>query len=177
MTGASRVPRTRVTDRLARIEGAPANEFVTVGRVGRPHGREGAFVVEDASEAPERLAVGAALLVDRRPARVVESKRAGGRLVVRLDRDAPRGARLEVPRAALPSLGPDTYYVFELQGLEVVEEGGEPLGRVRDVVPYPANDVLELDSGLDLPLVEACVREIDLEAGRILVTRGFAAPG
>jgi 16S rRNA processing protein RimM len=152
-------------------------ELVSIGRVGRPHGRDGAFVVEDASEAPERLAVGAGLLLGGEPARVVESKRAGGRLVVRLDRDAPRGARLEVPRASLPALGPDTYYVFELQGLEVVEEGGERLGRVRDVVPYPANDVLELDSGLDLPLVEACVRAIDLDAGRILVTRGFAAPG
>jgi 16S rRNA processing protein RimM len=145
--------------------------------VGRPHGRDGAFVVEDASEAPERLAVGAKLLLDGEPARVVESKLAGGRRVVRLDRAAPRGARLEVPRAALPALGPDTYYVFELRGLEVVEEGGERLGRVRDVVPYPANDVLELDTGLDLPLVEACVRAIDLDAGRILVTRGFAAPG
>jgi 16S rRNA processing protein RimM len=152
-------------------------DLVPIGRVGRPHGRDGAFVVEDASEAPERLAVGARLLVGGEPARVVESKRAGGRPVVRLDRDAPRGARLEVPRAALPALGPDSYYVFELQGLEVVEEGGERLGRVRDVVPYPANDVLELDSGLDLPLVEACVRAIDLDAGRILVTRGFAAPG
>jgi 16S rRNA processing protein RimM len=152
-------------------------DLVPIGRVGRPHGRDGAFVVEDASEAPERLAVGARLLVDGEPARVVESKQAGGRRVVRLDCDAPRGARLEIPRAKLPALGPDTYYVFELQGLEVVEEGGERLGRVRDVVPYPANDVLELDSGLDLPLVEACVRAIDLEAGRILVTRGFAAPG
>ena len=152
-------------------------ELVAIGRVGRPHGREGAFVVEDASEAPERLAVGADLLVDGEPTRVVESKRAGGRPVVRLDRDPPRGARLEVPRASLPALDADTYYVFELQGLEVVEEGGELLGRVRDVVPYPANDVLELDTGLDLPLVEACVREIDLEHGRILVTRGFAAPG
>ena len=152
-------------------------DLVPIGRVGRPHGREGAFVVEEASEAPERLAVGAHLLVDGEPARVVESKQAGGRRVVRLDRDAPRGARLEVPRATLPALGPDTYYVFELRGLEVVEEGGERLGRVRDVVPYPANDVLELDSGLDLPLVEACVRAIDLDAGRILVTRGFAAPG
>ena len=152
-------------------------ELVSIGRVGRPHGRDGAFVVEDASEAPERLAAGAELLLDGEPARVVESKLAGGRRVVRLDRDAPRGARLEVPRAQLPALDPDTYYVFELRGLEVVEEGGERLGRVRDVVPYPANDVLELDSGLDLPLVEACVRAIDLDAGRILVTRGFAAPG
>ena len=152
-------------------------ELVTVGRVGRPHGRDGAFVVEDASEAPERLTVGAELLLDGEPARVLESKRAGGRPVVRLDRDAPRGARLEIPKASLPRLGEDTYYVFELQGLEVVAEGGERLGRVRDVVPYPANDVLELDTGLDLPLVEACVRAIDLDAGRILVTRGFAAPG
>jgi 16S rRNA processing protein RimM len=152
-------------------------ELVPIGRVGRPHGRDGAFVVEDASEAPERLALGAELLLDGEPARVVESKVAGGRRVVRLDRDAPRGARLEVPRAQLPALGPDTYYAFELRGLEVVEEGGERVGRVRDVVPYPANDVLELDTGLDLPLVEACVREIDLDAGRILVARGFAAPG
>jgi 16S rRNA processing protein RimM len=152
-------------------------DLVPIGRVGRPHGRDGAFVVEDASEAPERLVVGAQLLVDGEPARIVESKQAGGRRVVRLDRDAPRGARLDVPRAKLPALGPDAYYVFELQGLEVVEEGGERLGRVRDVVPYPANDVLELDSGLDLPLVEACVRAIDLDAGRILIARGFAASG
>jgi ribosomal 30S subunit maturation factor RimM len=59
----------------------------------------------------------------------------------------------------------------------VVEEGGNRLGRVEDIAHYPANDVLELDSGIDLPLVDACVREIDLAGGRILVTRGFTAPG
>ena len=152
-------------------------DLVPIGRVGRPHGRDGAFVVEEASEAPERLAVGARLLVDGEPARVVESKRARGRPVIRLQREAPRGATLAIPRAALPESEPDSYYVFELRGLEVVEEGGAPLGRVRDVAHYPANDVLELDTGLDLPLVEACVREIDLAGGRILVTRGFSAPG
>jgi ribosomal 30S subunit maturation factor RimM len=92
-------------------------ELVPIGRVGRPHGRDGAFVVEEASEAPERLAVGAEVLLDGEPARVVESKQAGGRRVVRLDRNAPRGARIEIPRAKLPALGPDAYYVFELQGL------------------------------------------------------------
>ena len=153
------------------------SDRVAVGRVGRPHGLDGAFVVEDASEAPERFAVGAELLVDGEPARVVESKRAGGRTVIRLDREAPRGARLEVLRASLPDPEADSYYVFQLRGLEVVEEEGALLGRVRDVRPYPANDVLELDSGLDLPLVEACIREIDLDAGRIVVTRGFLTPG
>ena len=48
------------------------------------------------------------------------------------------------------------------------------LGHVRDVLDYPANDVLELDTGLSLPLVEACVRKVDLESGRIVVAQGFA---
>jgi 16S rRNA processing protein RimM len=162
--------------RSRRIDGAADDELVPVGSVGRPHGLEGAFVVEDASDAAERFAVGAELLVDGEPARIVESKSARGRPVIRLERPVARGAALEVPRASLPKPEPDSYYVFQLRGLEVVEEGGERLGRVVDVAHYPANDVLELDTGLDLPLVEACVREIDLEHGRILVTRGFAAP-
>jgi ribosomal 30S subunit maturation factor RimM len=44
------------------------------------------------------------------------------------------------------------------------------------VQPAPANDVLELDSGLLLPLVGACVLEVDLDAGRILIAQGFADP-
>jgi ribosomal 30S subunit maturation factor RimM len=47
---------------------------------------------------------------------------------------------------------------------------------VRDVLDYPANDVLELDSGLSLPLVEACVRKVDLEGRRIVIAAGFADP-
>jgi hypothetical protein len=36
--------------------------------------------------------------------------------------------------------------------------------------------VLELESGVALPLVADCVREVDLDRGRILVARGFADP-
>ena len=54
------------------------------------------------------------------------------------------------------------------------EEGGRRLGEVADVSPGPANDALVLDSGLLLPLVESCVLEVDLEARRVLVARGFA---
>ena len=149
-------------------------DTVRVGRVGRPHGLDGSFAVEDASEDPARFAVGATLLVAGEPARVVESKQARGRPVIRLDRRVDRGTPLEVPRAELPPPEPDSFYVFQLVGLEVVEEGGRELGRVRDVAPGVANDVLELDSGVALPLVEDCVREVDLAAARIVVATGFA---
>jgi 16S rRNA processing protein RimM len=150
-----------------------------VGRVGRPHGLDGSFFVEQASDDPERFAVGAVVYVEGEQAEVVVSKRgSGGRPVIRLDHNAPRGAELTVPREALPPTAEGEYYAFQLVGLEVEEEGGRVLGRVAQVAAGVANDVLELDSGLALPLVEACVREVDLGRGRIVVAAGFApAPG
>ncbi len=150
---------------------------VRVGRVGRRHGIAGAFVVEDASDDPGRFAVGARLLAGGDDAEVVESKRVGGgRLAIKRDRPVERGTALEVARDALPEPDEDAYYVFQLVGLRVEEPDGRALGTVADVIDAPANDVLELDSGLLLPLVGACVREVDLQAGRIVVERGYADP-
>jgi 16S rRNA processing protein RimM len=150
------------------------DDLVQVGRVGKPHGLQGAFYVELASQDPERFAKGAKLLCGGVPAEVVESKRAQGRPVIRLDVAAPRGAELAIPRAELPPPAEDSYYVFQLVGLAVEEEGGRALGTVRDVDPGVANDVLVLDSGVGLPLVEDCILDVDLAAGRIKVAPGFA---
>lgn len=163
--------------RRAPREALPVPELISVGAVGRPHGIDGSFVVERASEEPRRFAVGATLVVDGVPTTVVASRRAGGRPVIRLDRPVARGDQLFVPRDQLPPPGEGSYYVFQLVGLAVEEEGGRVLGSVDAVAPGIANDVLELDSGLALPLHEACVLDVDLEAGRILVARGFAEAG
>jgi 16S rRNA processing protein RimM len=149
-------------------------ERVTVGRVGKSHGLDGSFVVEQASEAPERFKVGAELFVAGELAKVVSSRQARGRPVIRLDRRVERGATLEIPRDALEPAGEDEYYVFQLVGLSVEEEGGGELGTVVDVAPGVANDVLELDTGLLLPMVEDCVRQVDVTAKRIVVAPGFA---
>ena len=105
------------------------------------------------------------------------ARRAGGRPVIRLATVVPRGARLEVPRDALPPTEQDEYYAFQLVGLNVVEEPERHLGVVAAVLPGVANDALELDDGTLLPLVGECVVDIDLEAGRILVAPGFSDPG
>ena len=150
-------------------------DLVPVGRVGRPHGVDGAFFVEEPSEVEGRFDRGATLWVDGSEAEIVVSKRGSGRRpVLKLDRDVTRGAALSVPREALPEPEEDAYYVFQLVGLAVEEEGGRALGTVTEVHNGPANDSLELDSGLLLPLVAACVLDVDLEAGRVLVAPGFA---
>jgi 16S rRNA processing protein RimM len=150
---------------------------VVVGRVGKSHGLDGSFVVEDASEAVERFEVGAVLVVGGEPAKVIAARQARGRPVIRLDRRVERGAALELPRSALEPPREGEYYVFQLVGLRVEEEGGRTLGSVTDVAPGVANDVLQLDSGLMLPMVEDCVLEVDVERERIVVARGFVDPG
>ena len=110
-------------------------DLVPVGRVGKPHGLDGGFFVEGASDREEVFATGATLYAAGEPAKVVLSRRgSGGRWVIGLDRKVERGAELAVARASLPQLGEDDeFYVFELVGLTVEEESGRLLGRVREV--------------------------------------------
>jgi 16S rRNA processing protein RimM len=155
-----------------------SDELVPVGRVGKPHGLDGGFFVEGPSARAGVFKTGAKLYAGGELMTVVASRHgSGGRPVIRLDRHVERGAELTVARATLPELGDeDEFYVFQLVGLRVEEEDGRLLGRVREVLEYPANDVLELDSGASLPLVAACVRQVDLAGGRIVVAAGFADP-
>ncbi len=149
-------------------------DLVPVGRVGRPHGLDGAFVVEGGSEDESRYAVGAVLHVDGDPATVVLSRRVGGgRRAIKLDRSVERGLELTIPRDALPPPGEDEYYAFQLVGLAVEEEGGRRLGTVRDVLPGAANDNLELDDGTLVPMIEDAIADIDLTRGRVLLNPGF----
>ena len=97
--------------------------------------------------------------------------------MIRLDRSVTRGAPIEVPIGELPPPEEGGYYVFQLVGLAAEDEAGRALGSVVDVAPGVANDVLELDSGLMLPLVADCVRTVDVEGGRIVIAPGFADPG
>jgi 16S rRNA processing protein RimM len=148
-------------------------ERVVIGRVGKPHGLDGSFYVERPSLDERWWRVGAQLVAGGREVQVVGARRAQSRPVIKVDPPVERGAVIEVDRSALPPTEEDEYYAFELVGLAVEEEDGRALGVVESVDPGVANDVLALDSGILLPMVEDCVREIDLDARRIRIATGF----
>jgi 16S rRNA processing protein RimM len=147
---------------------------VPIGRVGRPHGIDGAFFVEQPSDDARWWTTGARFLAGGTPVEVVAHRRSSGRPVIKVEPHVERGAVLEVERDQLPPTDADEWYAFELVGLEVVEEGGRVLGTVQDVLPGVANDVLDLGGELLLPMVEDCIRSVDLAGGRIEVAKGFA---
>ena len=145
-----------------------------IGRVGRPHGLDGAFVVEHASDDERRWQVGATVIVDGEHATITLMRRVGGRKrAIRLDRQVERGAALAIVVSDLPAPGADSYYAFQLVGLVAVEEGGNELGPVVDVVPGVANDNLELADGTLIPLIEDAIHAIDLDGGRVVLVQGF----
>lgn len=160
-----------------------SDDPVSVGRVVKPHGIRGAVIVESWSDAEERFAAGGSLLIGRqlRAVEVTRCRPHGGRWLVELegveDRDAAealRGAELFVDGSELPELEGGAYWIHELRGCELSMEGGERLGTVRDVVGEPRTgqqwlEVERSSGSLLVPMVEAWVVEVDVEARRIVM--------
>lgn len=77
--------------------------------------------------------------------------------------------RLHVERARLPAPAEDEFYLADLVGLAAVTAAGEALGTVTAVHDYGAGASLEIGALL-IPFTRACVPEVDLAAGRLVVT-------
>jgi 16S rRNA processing protein RimM len=86
------------------------------------------------------------------------------------------GCSVFVPESLRPSLPDGEYYVDELVGLAVVTDTGRDLGRLRDVLNTPANDVYVTDKDVLIPVVAAFVLRVDLGEKTITVrdTPGLA---
>ncbi len=87
---------------------------------------------------------------------------------------ALKGARLYVPRSALPDPGDEEFYHCDLIGLRAELVSGGSLGTVIAVHNYGAGDVIEIarpgaKAPVLLPFTRAAVPVIDTRAGRIKV--------
>jgi 16S rRNA processing protein RimM len=129
-----------------------------VGRVIKPHGLRGELVVRGSGlQAADLARLGKVRLVRDNGAVVreaaIESARAHPPdLLVRFsvshhpdEANELRGLWIEVDRSALPDAGPDQVYYYDLLGLEVVDESGRSLGRVREIVVTGAHEVLAVE--------------------------------
>ena len=82
------------------------------------------------------------------------------------------GAELFIPQSELPELDEDTYYWYDLIGIEVVTMTGEFLGRIESIIETGSNDVYVVKSNekeVLIPALESVVLEIDLEHKRMQV--------
>lgn len=157
--------------------------MITVARVLRAHGLRGALRIEILSDNPERFARGSKLLVlgGGEPAwaevkHFVDQGRYG---ILKLSgvetvesAQALRGAELAVTREQLPKLPENRYYVFEIIGLEVVDQNDRCLGRVVEIETMPGGDVYRVsgpEGDFYLPAVGDIIQRLDIPGGRIVI--------
>jgi 16S rRNA processing protein RimM len=117
---------------------------------------------------------------DERELMAVRGRQAGKGLAAEIpgveDRDAAdamRGTEVYVDRSALPKPAAGEVYWIDLEGLEVVNVEGRPMGRVSHLFATGANDVLVARDGdreWMIPFVRPqYVTAIDFNAGRVTV--------
>jgi 16S rRNA processing protein RimM len=151
-----------------------------IGRVLKAHGLKGALRVELLTDFPDRFAPGREVFVAGRRLTVARSEGTDGSLLVTFegidDRNRAEplvGAYCTLPLAEARPLPADRYYHFQLVGLTVVDaRGAGELGRVAEVLTYPANDVLRVtgrDREILIPMVRSVVRSIAPAEGTITV--------
>lgn len=84
-----------------------------------------------------------------------------------------RKKSLYVTRENAVKLKKNEYFIADLIGLQAESDEGEDLGELSDVLQTGANDVYVLSKeGTDdilLPAIRECVKEVDLENGKIIV--------
>ncbi|WP_243075283.1 ribosome maturation factor RimM [Microbacterium sp. SS28] len=162
-----------------------------VGRLVKAHGLKGAIKLELYTDDPEgRFVPGATFTLQvpeaspwhGKPLTVREFRWMNSHPVAFFegvdDRDAAEGlirAILWIDQdAAAVSDEDDAWYDHQLVGLDVVRDG-EVVGRVIRVDHFPAQDLLIVRTPADdtevlVPFVKAIVPEVDIAAGRVVVT-------
>lgn len=168
----------RSTSRSTRAD--DGDDAVVVGVVRAAHGLRGEVKVEPLTDLPgERFRLGARLRCDGIGELTIAGVRGtDAQPIVRFkgygDREAAERLRnrdLKVARAAARKAAGDGYLWGDLIGLRVMTPEGRDLGVVSDVIRAGETDVLVARAdGAEtlLPALESVIREVDLQAGRIV---------
>lgn len=167
---------------------APAEDLLVIGKIVSVHGVRGDVKVYSFTDPIDNLLDYRNWTLRRggeiKQVELVKGRLQGKILVATLkglsDREVARtyaDFEICIPRSELPPLTGDEYYWYQLQGLKVINQLGQVLGRVDHLLETGANDVLVVkpcEGSLDdrerlLPYTDHCVLKVDLEAGEMQV--------
>lgn len=170
--------------------GSPDGEpvYLTIGFLRRPHGLRGEIMMDLHTDFPERMKSGRKLLVgeDYKPVTLAGARpHQAGMLVKFKGIDTPEDAGqfrnqwVYIKSSEVPQLPEGKIYQHELFGFQVVDENGQLLGELVEILETGANDVYVVrnDSGGEilLPAIPSVVLDIDpdLRVMRVHVLEGL----
>jgi len=156
--------------------------WVSIGRLGRPHGLGGELHLDGCALSPAELEAlreftwrGAS---DERGLELIAARPANARILVTFAGIGSREAAAELTNgellaepSQLPDAGPGVAYHFQLMGLEVRTVEGRVLGSIADIIATGAHPVYVVQGARELliPGTPAIVQRVDLEARTMTV--------
>ncbi|MDO8753254.1 MAG: ribosome maturation factor RimM [Anaerolineales bacterium] len=164
--------------------GSPSGEslYLAIGYLRRSHGVSGEIIMDSHTDFPERIKAGRKIYIgDKREAETIESVRVhGNSLLVTLSGcDTPetvgrfRNQWVYVKTREVPPLPKGQHYKHELIDLDVVDEHGNALGKLVEILETGANDVYVVrnESGKEilLPAIPSVILNVDMESRLIKV--------
>jgi 16S rRNA processing protein RimM len=159
----------------------PRPDTLTLGRVTKAHGIRGEVRVVLYADDWTPFRGLTRCLVGRKGGPfqpyAIETERDHGRAIVLklagIDTPAAAaaliGSEIAIPRAEAPPPPEDTFYHYDILGLEVAA-GGRVLGEVQEILETAGHDVYVVQGASGewlLPATRVLIRRIDLAAGRI----------
>jgi 16S rRNA processing protein RimM len=167
---------------------ASIDDLIVIGKIYSVHGVRGEVKVYSFTDPVANLLQYKSWTL-RREGSVKQVELVSGRgsdkfLVAKLkgleDREEARllsGYEICVPRNLFPELVDGEYYWYQLEGLKVIDQAGQLLGKIDHLFETGANDVMVVKPCTDsldgrerlLPYTEQCVLSIDLSAGEMRV--------
>ncbi len=150
--------------------------YLVIGFLRRPHGVHGEIIMDLHTDFPERIKSGRKVYIgDSYEAATFASVRAhGDGLLVKLrGYDTPEAAGrfrnqwVYVRSSEVPPLPDGQYYNYELIGVDVVDDSGNALGKLEEILETGANDVYVVrdDAGKEilLPAIPSVILDLDMD--------------
>jgi len=147
---------------------------IVIGHVKGPRGIRGEIRLRSATDISGRFDTGQIIYIESQMYEVLSSKVVGSEILVFLDGISDRNQVEDLSGKEITAnyydrglLPPDTYFHYDLIGLEVRDEYGYVLGHISEVIETGANDVyvIHLDGERDIlvPAISSVVTDVDIE--------------
>ena len=146
--------------------------FISVAKLRRPHGLKGELLVTVLTDFPDRLQPGFVLLLgDEHSPVTIKTRRSHNQGLLLSFEELPtlediehlRNQNLYVNVADVPELEEGEFYHHQIIGFKVIDEAGEELGHLAEILETGANDVYIVHSKAGKELLLPATSEVILE--------------
>ena len=175
---------THLPSALNEMNAPLSDELIAIGVIARARGIRGEVKVKPLTDFPDRFNGLERILLEM-PDGSVESRElelskfAGGNVILKMtgvdDRNAAeklKGSYVCVTQAETVPLEEDTFYIFDIEGMDVFDLSENRVGSIARVEQFPANDVIVVGATageIMIPAVKRYVIDVDKDRNRIIV--------